>query len=496
MQLSILIILCCCSRSSFALSGNAQQHQNQPQPQPQNQHQHQHQNQHQSQHQHQPQHQHQHQHQHQPQSSKNPVRVLVTGAAGKTGRVVLSKLEEDHRYEPKGLFRTERSARMVIKDVEHTKCPLEHVVIADVTSPTFLEDLDQNKNANCNCNKNSSNGLENMDAMIICTSAVPRIQKRSLAAMLVKAPWRAMRGKPLMNIRSMRFSWKHGGYPEKVDFHGQKAQIDLAKRLGIPHVVLVSSMGGTNPDNFLNSVGKQHQHQHQHQEVARTSSSKRKEGHGDILLWKREAEKYLVESGLDYTILHPGGLVDTPGGQDDFVFGVNDQLYELNHHHITSTTNTNTNTTNQQPASITRISREDIAELCVAALSAGKGKKVSFDCITIPSTAISSLMTNANASSSFFACPGIGMPAAPEKETIKPKLNLKSATMTRKYSEMTATTTATSMATTTTTTSTSISTTTIPVEATAKGRQKSAEQALCEFFDFSVTTNYDLDEKQ
>ena len=234
-----------------------------------------------------------------PQSSKNAVKVLVTGAAGKTGRVVLSKLEQDHRYEPKGLFRTERSARSIVKS-DDTRCPLEHVVIADVTSPTFLEDLSEvthrgdgsegnvdvdesdDENKSNNGSSNTSNGLENMDAMIICTSAVPRIRKRSLATMLLKAPWRALRREPVMDIRSMRFAWKHGGHPEKVDYQGQIAQIDLAKRLGIPHVVLVSSMGGTDPDNFLNSVGK-------------TKSKTKQEGHGDILLWKRRAEKYLVE---------------------------------------------------------------------------------------------------------------------------------------------------------------------------------------------------------
>lgn len=317
-----------------------------------------------------------------PQSSKNPLRVLVTGAAGKTGRIVLSKLEEDNRYEPKGLFRTEQSARMIVKN-DDTKCPLEHVVIADVTSPTFLDDLaplelhQNHKNHKDGKNevekaedtkaqiKIRSNGLENIDAMIICTSAVPRIRKRSLAAMLVKAPWRMLSGKPIMNIHSMRFGWKHGGYPEKVDYLGQKAQIDLAKRLGIPHVVLVSSMGGTDPENFLNSVGKR-------------TGLWEKEGHGDILSWKRRAEEYLVESGLDYTILHPGGLVDTPGGKDDFVFGVDDKLYELNHHH---------------PNPITRISRDDIAELCIASLSVGKGRKASFDCITMPSSLLSSFTT-------------------------------------------------------------------------------------------------------
>ncbi|GMI31733.1 hypothetical protein TeGR_g5439, partial [Tetraparma gracilis] len=45
-------------------------------------------------------------------------------------------------------------------------------------------------------------------------------------------------------------------YPEKVDWEAQKSQFDLAKAAGVKHVVLVSSMGGTQPDNFLNSIGK------------------------------------------------------------------------------------------------------------------------------------------------------------------------------------------------------------------------------------------------
>jgi hypothetical protein len=70
----------------------------------------------------------------------------------------------------------------------------------------------------------------------------------------------------------------------QVDWKGQKAQIDAAKAAGLEHVVLVSSMGGTNPDNNLNKIGD-----------------------GNILMWKRKAEIYLVKSGLPYTIIHPGG---------------------------------------------------------------------------------------------------------------------------------------------------------------------------------------------
>lgn len=56
----------------------------------------------------------------------------------------------------------------------------------------------------------------------------------------------------------------------QVDWLGAKALIDAAKAAGVKHFVYVGSMGGTQPDNFLNTIGKQ------------------EDGTGgDILLWKR-----------------------------------------------------------------------------------------------------------------------------------------------------------------------------------------------------------------
>jgi len=360
-------------------------------------------------------------------------------------------------------------------------CPLEHVVVGDVKSFTFFEDLtverkinnggDNNTDGDNNDNDSSDgepsiessrsskrNGLENIEAMIICTSAVPRIRKRSLVAMLVKAPWRALRREPVVDIHSMRFAWKHGDYPEKVDYNGQLAQIDLAKKLGIPHVILVSTMGGTDPENFINSVGKI------------TTKSHEKEGHGDILLWKRRAEKYLVESGLDYTILHPGHLVDTPGGLEEYVLGVDDELYELNHHK---------NSTSGQKRSVTRISREDVAELCVAALSAGKGKKKSFDCITMTPSAIST-------STSSLLQPSVQTPHGGSDKTKRRKINpFSSAVGTSTSAPTTSTASAIETATSSQTTISAVS------ETTDTGR-KPAEEVLNDFLDRSITTNYDL----
>merc|ERR1719438_202568 len=45
---------------------------------------------------------------------------------------------------------------------------------------------------------------------------------------------------------------------------------------------------------------------------------------GNILLWKRKAEKYLIDSGLTYTIIHPGGLLDEAGSLRELVLGLDD----------------------------------------------------------------------------------------------------------------------------------------------------------------------------
>ena len=142
-------------------------------------------------------------------------------------------------------------------------CGLDHIIVCDITE---LKSSDPPKCAGAK-------------AMVICTSAVPIISTRSLAQALFKIPWNLVRGKKSVDFRSLRFKFRKNQYPEKVDYEGQVKQIELAKKLGIEHVVVVSSMGGTDPDNFLNKVGK------------KPDGS----GNGDILLWKRKAERVLVE---------------------------------------------------------------------------------------------------------------------------------------------------------------------------------------------------------
>jgi uncharacterized protein YbjT (DUF2867 family) len=132
--------------------------------------------------------------------------------------------------------------------------------------------------------------------------------------------------------------------PEEVDWLGQKNQIDVAKQVGIEQIVLVGSMGGTNENHPLNNIGK-----------------------GKILIWKRQAEQYLIDSGIDYTIIRAGGLLDSAGGQRELLVGKNDTLL-----------------TNPPEGIPTSIPRADVAELVIKALVEPLARNKAFDIISKP----------------------------------------------------------------------------------------------------------------
>lgn len=125
-----------------------------------------------------------------------------------------------------------------------------------------------------------AHAVKDADALVLLTSAAP---------------------KPFPDGKG--FGYSEDGMPERVDWEGGRNLIDAAKQAGTKHVVCVSSMGGTMPDHMLNKMGG-----------------------GNILLWKRKAEMHLVASGIPYTVIHPGGLQNKPGGERELVVGVDDTL--------------------------------------------------------------------------------------------------------------------------------------------------------------------------
>lgn len=79
--------------------------------------------------------------------------------------------------------------------------------------------------------------------------------------------------------------------PERIDYRGIEALALAAKQAGVKHFVLVSSMGVTNPDHLLNRILD------------------------GLMRWKLAGENALRASGVPYTIVRPGALKDSPGGE-------------------------------------------------------------------------------------------------------------------------------------------------------------------------------------
>lgn len=95
--------------------------------------------------------------------------------------------------------------------------------------------------------------------------------------------------------------------PEFVDYGGVRNLVDAARAGGISQFVLVSSTGAGGGGGafgwLLNTVLMP-----------------------GILEWKAKGEEYLRGSGLDYTILRPGGLTNSPGGNAGIRFTQGDTL--------------------------------------------------------------------------------------------------------------------------------------------------------------------------
>jgi uncharacterized protein YbjT (DUF2867 family) len=79
--------------------------------------------------------------------------------------------------------------------------------------------------------------------------------------------------------------------PDEVDYLGTRNLVEAAKAAGVRHFVLITAMGITQPDHPLNRMAR------------------------NVLLWKGLGENALRFSGIDYTIVRPGGLRDGAGGE-------------------------------------------------------------------------------------------------------------------------------------------------------------------------------------
>ena len=241
-----------------------------------------------------------------------PLKVLLTGATGRTGSLVFQKLQQHpQQFIVRGFARSSDKVQQLFSTSDN-------FCYGDIRDPNTL-----------------TKALEGCSALIILTSAIPQIK-----------------GMPQPGQRP-EFTFPDDQMPEVIDYQGQINQIDAAKASGVNHIVLVGSMGGTNENHLLNSIGN-----------------------GNILIWKRKAEQYLIDSGIDYTIIRAGGLLDQPGGKRELLVGKNDTML--------------VNPPNGIPTSIPRA---DVAEVVVQALREPNARNKAFDLISQPEDAPRSVVT-------------------------------------------------------------------------------------------------------
>ena len=105
----------------------------------------------------------------------------------------------------------------------------------------------------------------------------------------------------VLNAAGVRPSWDPLE-PFRVDYEGTKALVDAAKQHGIQHFVLVSSLCVSQLFHPLNLFWL-------------------------ILVWKKQAEDYITQSGIPYTIVRPGGLI-SEDNDDIIVMTSADTLFE------------------------------------------------------------------------------------------------------------------------------------------------------------------------
>ncbi|MBD2580259.1 SDR family oxidoreductase [Oscillatoria sp. FACHB-1406] len=122
--------------------------------------------------------------------------------------------------------------------------------------------------------------------------------------------------------------------PYKVDYEGTKNLVEAAKSKNIQQFVLVSSLCTSKFFHPLNLFWL-------------------------VLYWKQQAENYIQKSGLPYTIVRPGGLLNEDNS-DSIIMASADTLFEG------------------------RIPRTKVAQTCVAALFQPEAKNKIVEIVAAP----------------------------------------------------------------------------------------------------------------
>ena len=154
-----------------------------------------------------------------PDVAANGMKVAVTGAGGRTGRLVVKRLLEAQDADAdsvSSVAATVRSGDALARlksDLPELAALHNSVHVVDVAK--IGRQAQENASVE---DPELAAALEGAEALVILTSGVPQIMKRSLVLVMLAK----LTGK--QGVRPS-FRWKAGETPELVDWYGQRAQI-------------------------------------------------------------------------------------------------------------------------------------------------------------------------------------------------------------------------------------------------------------------------------
>jgi uncharacterized protein YbjT (DUF2867 family) len=129
---------------------------------------------------------------------------------------------------------------------------------------------------------------------------------------------------------------------EFVDYGGVKNLVDAAVAEKVSHFVLLTAIGVSDPAHPFNKATK------------------------GALGWRLKGENYLRASGLSYTIVRPGGLVNQPAGQQGLRIEQGD---------------------NWRPLLRSTLSRDDLALVLIESLHNPATRRATFELVNDPAAA-------------------------------------------------------------------------------------------------------------
>lgn len=196
--------------------------------------------------------------------------VLVTGTTGETGAATYETLKSQGGFTVRAFVRNATKARQVLA------CKA-----CDEKEGIFVGDI--------NDNLSLASAMKDVDLLVIVTAAVAHCDG------VVPIP-------PFGSCH-----YPQGGAPKDVDWEGTKKQIEAFALQGsgvqAKHVVYVSAGGTTTPNSFFDKIGN-----------------------GHISFYKLNAEAFIMNSGIPFTILKPCGLGKGVPGRNKLIVGHDDSI--------------------------------------------------------------------------------------------------------------------------------------------------------------------------